>query len=584
MGVVRTKEFVATVRAAGDIARLVGDYVALKPAGSRLKGLCPFHQEKTPSFSVDPERGLFYCFGCQAGGDVFKFVMLYEQLEFPAAVEFLAKRWGVPLPTADAPGDRIRRRIEEANRAADAWFRARLADPEGGRAARDYLSRRGIRPETAEALGLGFAPDAWDALLGHLGQKGFRPEEIERAGLALRRKSGDGHYDRFRSRLVFPIRDLQGIAVAFGGRALGDGEPKYLNSPETPAYVKGEHLFGLDRARDAIRREGLAILVEGYLDLAAVRQAGFDHVVASLGTAFTSAQAKLLGRFARRVVVAYDGDDAGVAAAGRAADALLEEGIEVRIARLPEGSDPDDLVRSEGAEAFGARVLEAPGWFEFLIAREKGARDLSRPEEKVAAINALLPRLARLSAIERAEWAGRMAEAFGVEDGLLTQELREAVRAGRGAVRHRAAPRPRPRLLDLQLVSMLLEDAGMRNRFREEIGIEGIRGSAGERVVETILRLDVENGIVDYPGVAEALEGEEDRDLLHLAAFREGEPFESGEAGYLACLETIRRETLRREGREVERRLREPETAGEADGDALLARRMQIARQIDAMS
>jgi DNA primase len=581
LGVPLTREFVAAVRNAGDIVRLVGDYVALKPAGSRLKGLCPFHQEKTPSFSVDPERGLFYCFGCQAGGDVFRFAMLSEQIDFPEAVEFLARRWAVPLPTADSPRDRLRRRVLEAGQVADGWFRERLADPGEGRKAREYLQRRGIGESTAEALGLGYAPDDWERLNRHLRERRFRPDEIEAAGLALRRKSGDGHYDRFRDRLIFPIRDVHGRPVAFGGRALGDGEPKYLNSPETPAYVKGEHLYGLDLARDAVRREGYAILVEGYLDLAAVRQAGLDNVVASLGTALTAAQARLLSRTGPRVVIAYDGDAAGIAAAARGLDALLEQGLEVRIADLPEGLDPDDLIRERGAETFVSLVREAPGWFDFLLSREIRDRDLGRPEEKVAAVNALLPRLARLGAVERSEWAGRMADALQLDEEIVLQELRQAVRAGRPAIRQRVEPRESLRPLDLRLVALLLESGEARVRLREELEHDDWSGSRAARVVETILRIDDENGGVHYPDVMAALESAEDRDLLGRAAFRDGGLWDLGESEWEACAEALRKGRLRRQGREMQRALA---GADEAGVDDLLVRRMQIAKQIDTMS
>ncbi len=238
-----SQDFIETLRNAGYIVRLVSDYVPQKTAGSRQKGLCPFHEEKTPSFSVDPSRQLFYCFGCQTGGDVFKFVMLYEKLNFPETVEFLARRWGIPLPMASRRKERgPQDRLLWMNETAHAFFRSTLADERAGAACRRYLDGRKIDAATASKLGVGYAPDEWEALRGHLLSRGFKPDEILLAGLALSRKSGTGQYDRFRNRLMFPIRDVNSRTVAFGGRTIGDAEPKYINSPETPAYKKGEHL------------------------------------------------------------------------------------------------------------------------------------------------------------------------------------------------------------------------------------------------------------------------------------------------------------------------------------------------------
>jgi DNA primase len=581
LGIRTSKDFVDAVRRAGDIVRLVSDYVPLRPAGSRLKGLCPFHQEKTPSFSVDPDLQLFYCFGCNTGGDLFKFVMLYEKVGFAEAVELLAQRWGVPVPAERSAESDVRSRLLELNREAEGFYRARLLDETSGLAARQYLGRREVSLEVATRLGLGYAPDAWEALRTHLLSRRFKPQELVEGGLTVSRKEGPGEYDRFRHRLMFPIRDVAGRTVAFGGRALGDSEPKYLNSPETPAYVKGDHLYGLDEGKEAIRREGHVVVVEGYLDLAALRQAGCQHSVASLGTAFTPSQARLLSRYTGRVVVCYDGDAAGAAATQRSLDLLLERGFEVRAAELPSGMDPDDFVRKEGAVAFEQLVQQAPGWLEYLVHRECATRDLRRTEEKVAAVNALLPRIARLaSPVERASWAEVLSDALRIEDDLVLQELKTALRAARPAIRQRPAEREPLPEAQARLVRVLLHlgEARMTARGRLEAG--DLAGTRVAPIVDAILRHGDEGKEVDLPTVLESLERDEDRDLLTWIAFREGPEISADEVE--GCVRSLRRERLVKERRELQRAIER--TADPAAVDALLLRKQQLGRQIDALN
>lgn len=581
------EDFVEAVRSSGDIVRLISDYVPLKQAGRRLKGLCPFHQEKTPSFSVDPERQLFYCFGCQTGGDAFKFVMLYEKLEFPEALEFLAKRWGVPVPARSrGPRDDARDRLLRMNEEAATRFRSLLRDGAAGARGRAYLEKRDIDEGTSERLGIGYAPDAWEGLRGHLHSKGYSAEEMLRGGVVLARKSGRGQYDRFRDRLIFPIRDVNGRPVAFGGRAIGDAEPKYINSPETPSYTKGDHLYGLDLAREAIRREGLAVVVEGYLDLAALVRAGFEQVVASLGTAFTPAQARLLARYTRRVVFSYDGDSAGAAATRRSLDLLLERGFEVRVVELPTGMDPDDYIRKEGAEAYGRLLRQAPGYLEFLLQREAGARDLNRVEEQVAAVNAVLPHLARLSnAIERGSWVGRLADTLRIDEGLVLQELRAALKSAQTRIRQRPkTPRP-PREAEARLVSLLLRSEDERSRWAEELDWSDLENTAVEPIVRLILQLAKEGKPVDHPAVLAALERESDQELLTRIAFRD-DP-ESGPS-VEDCLCAFRRRRLQREEREVLRQIGNNQKASGAEDSALEDRKLQrlqeLARRRDALA
>jgi DNA primase len=581
------KGFIEAVRDAGDIVRVISEYVPLKQAGTRMKGLCPFHEEKTPSFSVDPNAQLFYCFGCQTGGDLFKFVMLYEKVEFTEAVKMLAQRAGIPIPEQRRSSDDPYERLLQLNQLAAEFYRSTLLDSNGGRGCRDYLKQRGLSSETVEFLGLGYAPDAWEPLRSHLLGKQFKPQELRRGGLTVQRKSGQGEYDRFRNRLIFPIRDLSGRTVAFGGRTLGDAEPKYINSPETPTYTKGEHLYGLDLASRAIRREGFAIVVEGYLDLAALVQAGCENVVASLGTAFTAQQARRLARYAERVVISYDGDTAGAAATIRSLDLLLERGFDVRVVDLPAGVDPDDFIRENGAEAYAGLLRDAPEYLEFLIRREAGSRNLNQPDEKVAAVNAVLPHVSKLgSAIMRASWAGRLADALHLEDGLVMQELRTALKAAQTTIRHRPRPARMPRDAEARLVNLLLQSDDERQRWAEELDGEELAETEVSRIVSVILRLAREGKPVDHPSVLSALDGDYDRELLTRIAFRE-EPHEGPSVE--DCLWACRRERLERRGREVAREIgreqngRAPDSSSTSQVDERLAELQRLARQRDAL-
>jgi DNA primase len=573
-----TKDFVAAVRNAGDIVRLVGDYVPLKQGGARLKGLCPFHHEKTPSFSVDPQLQLFYCFGCQTGGDSFKFIMLYEKLSFAEAVEFLARRWGVPLPKAAArPEHDARERLLLMNEMAATHYRMCLTEPQG-RIAADYLVKRGVGEETSQRFGLGYAPDSWESLTQLLGARGFAPAEMQEAGLTVRRKDGTGQYDRFRHRLVFPIRDAAGRVVAFGGRALGDSEPKYHNSPETPTYVKGDNLYGLDVAKEAIRREGFAILVEGYLDLIVLHQAGFDNAVASLGTALTTSQVRLLSRFSERIVVSYDGDPAGRNAASKSIDLLLERGFEVRVAEIPGGRDPDEFVRQEGAGAYETLVRGAAGFIEFLLKKEITGRDLDRPGERVAVINALLPRLAHLPhAVERAAWAGRLAEALNLDDDLVLHELRSALKAAKPSIRQRAGEDDPVRDVEARLVAVLLGSEEARRHARAAIGSHELDGTRVGVIVRAILSCEEGGGAIPAASFVDALDNDEDRALLTRIAFRDEPP--GGPEAVDGCLEMLNHARWRRESHDVARAVPSQDRDEQTDR---LNRLMELGRRMDA--
>ncbi len=377
-------DWVERVRAASDIVEVIGQTVQLKRVGRNWTGLCPFHKEKSPSFSVNPDRQFYHCFGCKAGGDVFRFVQETDKVEFLEAVELLSRRAGIPVPERRAGERAVRTPLLEALEQAATAYEQWLADAQRGRAVREYLGSRGIAHETVRAFRLGLAPEGWENLSGRLGAREGE-DVLVQAGLAMRREGKSGVYDRFRNRLMVPLIAPGGTVVGFGARALGDEQPKYLNSPETPVYHKGGFLFALESARKSSDVAGEIVVVEGYFDAIALHQAGITHTVATSGTALTADQARLLRRAAPRVALTYDGDDAGRDAMMRSLGVLLAEGLEVVVLDLPQGEDPDTLVRRGGAEAW--RALRAAGYdpVEFIqrhVLRAGGAAVGGDPRER----------------------------------------------------------------------------------------------------------------------------------------------------------------------------------------------------------
>lgn len=431
-----SRGFADQVRDQADIVRIVSDYLTLRKRGTNYLALCPFHREKTPSFAVHPAKQIFKCFGCGLGGDVFKFVMEMEGCSWPEAVKTVAEKSGIPVPreafarTADVDAQvRWRERLLQIYRLASEFFQSCLAS-DRGHAARDYLAGRGIRPDVVRRLHLGYAPPSWDALTTFLLNRSIRPDEIERSGLVVRREDASGYYDRFRHRLIFPIFDSQGRIVGFGGRALGEEEPKYLNSPETPIYSKGRHLYGLYHAREGIRRQGFAILVEGYFDYAIPMQEGVENVVASLGTALTDDQVRLLRRYTTRVVLNYDADPAGRLAMQRNIERLLTGGLDVAILVLPEGEDPDSFVRRYGVEAYLHRAQTARGYLDFLIDQALAGKDIASPAVRTKALRDILPTLSHLpDKVERAASLDHLAERLHLDGRVVRDEFRRQLQA-----------------------------------------------------------------------------------------------------------------------------------------------------------
>jgi DNA primase len=428
------------IRRRTDILALVGGHAALKKSGRYFKALCPFHQEKTPSFHVDPERGLWHCFGCGAGGDVFDFVMRTANLGFPEAAQELARRAGVQIDTSPEAVQRASER-EQILRALDGareYFRTMLGKGKKGRV---YLNRRGVPEAVIERFQLGYAPPGWDGLLTALGARRYSPKVLEQAGLVAARQGGDGYFDMFRDRLIFPIFDLQDRVVAFGGRALDDAEPKYLNSKETPAFAKSRLLYALGQAREAIREAGETVVVEGYMDVLACHQFGVENAVASLGTALTADQVALLRRFAPRVVLVYDSDQAGQAATERGLMLCEEAELTARVAVLPAGDDPDSYLRREGVEPFTGLLAGALPMFEWRLEAAAGRHDRGTREGRIAIIDEMLAVIQSVAnPVRTAEYLRTLTDRFGVPEDALRQRLRTRKRSGRAAAADTGTP------------------------------------------------------------------------------------------------------------------------------------------------
>ncbi|MBU2701518.1 DNA primase [Sporomusaceae bacterium BoRhaA] len=423
-------DFVDRLRSESDIVSVVSDYVPLKKKGKNYWGCCPFHHEKTPSFSVAPDKGFFYCFGCGAGGNVFNFLMKIENIDFFSAVKLLAKKLNISLPekektTEEKNHDRKYERLCHVNQLAADFFHSCLTKTTYGKDALAYLVQRGITSAVIDEFQLGFAPPLWDKLSQSFTSRGIATETLIDSGLSAARTSG-GVYDRFRNRIIFPIANLRGQVVGFGGRVLDDSQPKYLNSPETLLYNKRRELYGLHKAFKSIREQERTIVVEGYLDQISVYGAGITNVVASLGTAFTVEQAKMLLKLAPEILFAYDSDAAGQKATLRALATVSELGAKVKIIQIPDGKDPDEFIRKHGASAFQLLVDNALSFIEYQIERALTEGDYSHLEGKVAVINQVIPSLALSeNVVEENAYIAHLSAVLTIDEGSIREELKK---------------------------------------------------------------------------------------------------------------------------------------------------------------
>jgi DNA primase len=582
--------FIDDLKRQADIVRIVQGYVSLKKAGTNWRAPCPFHKETKPSFNVNPSKEMFFCFGCHKGGTVFNFIMEIERVTFPEAIKIVAEKSGVALPKMeDDSRFEARKRdsdqVIELNQWALQWWQDQLQ----GRAAasvRQYLKQRGITDETSQEFRLGFAPDSWEALSTHLRQKGASQEQLEMSGLVVKKDEG-GSYDRFRGRLIFPVFDAQGKPIAFGGRTLDpDGEPKYLNSPETSAYTKGRHLYGLHLTRDEIRRQGFAILVEGYLDLIVPYQFGVRNIAASLGTALTPEQVKLIGRFARKVLVNYDGDRAGVQAAKRAIETILAEDIEVKVLVLPDNADPDDFIRKTGVSEYNRRRGEAQPHIQFVIDQAVRDRNLNAPADKATAVEETLPFIRAVrNRIQKREYFDIAMDALRVQREQ-RRELWQQVRGGAitdtAIVQKVFAREVQPTVAEEKLLGLLVANDELRNIILPQLEPGDYQGLATAAIFSALKELGTNESAITFESLSEATaDNRASAEILPRILINEpAESFDESLVDANSCLDALRLMKLDRDIEELGTQIAEADRAGEDQHrDQLVMKKLDLSKQ-----
>jgi DNA primase len=569
-------EFVDQVKSSVDIVTVIGEYVRLRKSGARYTGLCPFHKEKTPSFSVNPQHQFFKCFGCNEGGDVIAFIEKHENLSFWEALKLLAERNGIPVPKQSGYADddtRARAALFRMHELAEAEFRKQLAGAAGAEA-RKYLEGRGVARESIERFSLGYAPRT-GAIARLLQKEGFTAAELEQSGLVA--KGDDGSfYDRFRDRLMFPIHNENGKPIAFGGRALSaDQQAKYVNSPETRIYRKSAVLYNLHRAKEAIRKLDRLILVEGYMDVIGVVAAGVNEVIASCGTALTSQQVLALRRHSQNIVVNFDPDSAGANASERSIQLLLAEGMHVRMVSLEDGLDPDEYCRKYGPEAYLHHIENAPGYFYWLAGRARERFDMRTAEGRYAAFQFLLPGIQALGdKLERVAVVNDVAAYLGVESGLVLENFRKM------AAERKEMPRPvreSMRHRDRILLSVLLSSSEMREEFFVYLkGLPSLTAGPAGKVYQALIALYDSGDPLTYAGLHARLEPA-DQELLAGALLSEDPRDTPSVDEGMACLEALVEEERERERAAIKTRVREAERAGN------LAEAMRLYQELDRL-
>ena len=562
------ENIIEEIRSRTDIVEIVSEAVVLKKTGKYFKGLCPFHSEKTPSFTVSPDKQIYHCFGCSAGGNAFKFLMETQSLPFVEAVKILASKAHVSIPSpvrsaAQNRQEKERETILKSNRLAAEYFTATLDHPQRGKKAREYLESRHFRGEILTKYQLGWSTPNWQDLMTALGKNASHPD-LEKAGLIKQKDGGSGqnYYDRFRARLMIPLKDLYGNIIGFGGRIIGEGEPKYLNSPETPLYKKGRVLFGMHLAKESMRRENLAILVEGYFDQIRARDKGIHNVVATCGTALTTEQAGLLKNHVKNVVIVFDSDTAGKLAAQRGYEVLIEEELRVRIVLLPKGHDPDSYIQEFGPEVFLQLIENAKPFVESYLDGAIAGGNLGTPSGRMDVVNGVLPLLAKIkNNLERSEWVKYLSEKVGVEDKALLRELKKSLTQNQSLVKvteTSSTEKPDP---ELYLIHLLLSDQQVAGEIRNRISIEEFNNPDFRQIVEMIYPLIDTEQPVQVNRLLDQTELPEIRALLSKIGLQPI-AFDNPSRGADDCIIELKRANIEIEIKELKRMRNQADKAG----------------------
>jgi DNA primase len=558
-------EFVQQLKASVDIVRVIGEYVRLRKAsGNRFQGLCPFHNEKTPSFSVYAHIQAYKCFGCGATGDVIKFVEQIENLSFYEALKNLSERFNIPMPKRaeySDPESKLRGSLYDMNDLAQRMFLGGFRSSAAA-AAREYVAKRGLTQALVEEFGLGFADPSGQALTRKLREEGFNPEQMEASGLVRRREDGS-FYDYFRGRLIFPIHSESGKVVAFAGRTLKDEEPKYLNSPQTKIYHKSDVLYNLNRARAAIRKFEHSILVEGYMDVIGVFSAGVGEVVASCGTALTTSQVRALKRHSDRIVVNFDPDRAGAAAAERSIQMFLDEGLHVRVLELEGGLDPDEYVKEHGAETYRKKVETAANFFHWLADRARKRFDVSTADGRMQGFQLLLPAIQRIpDKLERLAVVNDVAAYLRVDAGAVLEQFRKAAGDRKAVVVKKEKP-PVPHAERILLKAVLMDADACAAALPQIAELPTLNQLATHRIFEAILAAASQGEPVEFSRLEARLD-DTSKALLHEIVFADdidgnGESVQDA----LNCLKTLEDSSLDAQRAELRARVRDAERSGD---------------------
>lgn len=573
------EEFVAQIRQQVDLVEVVSRYVSLKRAGKNLSGLCPFHSEKTPSFTVSPAKQVFHCFGCNASGNLFGFLMRIEGQAFPEVVRSLADRLGLALPTqpmtpAQQRDHSEREGLFEIHRAATAYFHDQLLSGATGKPARDYLARRGLSPETIERFRLGYAPAGWSGLHDFLKKTGWKDEIMERAGLVARADSDRGagrFYDRFRNRAIFPIFDLQERVIGFGGRALDDATPKYLNSPETPLFSKGRHLFALEKARAALAKENRLVIVEGYFDAVAAHQAGVEAVAATLGTALTAAHLGLVRRLTDAVTLIFDPDPAGIRAALRTVELILPSGLTADVVLLPEGKDPDSFIQEAGAEGFRRRIADSKNLLDFALEqhlKEKEARSISG---KLRIARELLPSIQRVSdPLLRGYYVKRLSEGLDFKEEDLLRSIRTEGSATAG---HRAAAPEQVRPLPMEeeiLLHLLVHGHIGPDEILAEVSVTDFQDLRSQRLLGAVVASINQYGAVSSDDLTNPERVGADAVAVAAPLLVRHPEYDDSRVAALDCIRRLKSRRIRASMIEIDLQIRTAESQGDSPRIRLL--------------